>query len=49
MNFMIGFAKLTSFVDPDIVYSFCLDGRHTSPSEGMKVFPAQHVSFEQFS
>jgi len=48
MNFMIGFAKLTSFVDPDIVIVL-MDFRHTSPSEGMKVFPAQHVSFEQLS
>ena len=40
INFMIGFAKLTSFVDPDIVYCFCLDSRHTSPSDKVKALPA---------
>ena len=38
MNFMIGFAKLTSFVDPYFVIVFVLMCfRHTSPSEEMKV------------
>ena len=42
MNFMIGFAKLTSFVDPDDVhFVFVWMGfRHTSPSEKMKM--SQH-------
>jgi hypothetical protein len=38
---MIGFAKLTPFVDPDIVFVFVLMCfRHTSPSDKVKV--SQH-------
>ena len=48
MNFMIGFAKLTAFVDPDFFMFFCLVCfRHTSPSEKVKAFQHKHIVLEQ--